>query len=147
MTAPWPPPLSLPAVAGVSGGVGTSTVARALNASLPNGAIDIGLAMDARADFLVMSMMAASAARLPAALRAFAAAGRRPVLIVSHTAAGGTPQFTKSQLRAAMPHVTDVIHLPHALPWLEQPTPPGPSPLPRPVAQAVRAMCAHWEHP
>lgn len=126
-------------IAGVSGGVGTSSIARCLAEVVPGGAVDMGLARDARAHILVMSMTAASAARLPAALRRYTAT-YRPVLVVSHTLAGEIPRFTRAELRAVEPHVSAVVHFPHVLLWANLPAPPASVPSARAQLSALKSI-------
>ena len=133
-TAPVPAGPRPTWVAGVTGGVGTRTVARLLATQTPSPVSTIGLGPEQHhCDVLVTAVPAAATRWLPAALTHVSAP---PVLVVVHTVPGGLPSSSRARIRAARAHVAAVVHLPHLRSWLSLDTPPGPGPLPRPAVRA-----------
>lgn len=119
---PAPAAVSRPLwVAGVAGGVGTSTCARLLQLATGLPVADQQLYRSGPVDVLVSSITAASLACLGPAL---ARCPRPPVLVVMHTVPG-TPASSRSYLRRADPHLTARIDINHRRAWLDMPEAPG----------------------
>lgn len=98
-----------PRVAGVAGGVGTSTVATAL------GAIDCGVVRaGCPIDVIVCTDTVVSTGR---SHRAIAAVVGRPLLLVVATGSGGTVKAAQSRLNMVRPHVSGVITVPYVARW------------------------------
>ena len=101
-------------VAGVAGGVGTTTVATAI------GAVDRGVFVARPSDVLVCRATGDSLIRAGQAARLIAeATGRRPVLAVTAADAAGPSRPTAARLRLLGPHVTAVVVLPFVRRWRE----------------------------
>jgi hypothetical protein len=137
-------------VAGVAGGVGTSTWVRALSRLVALPIRDLGVypvdddpgpvggpRRGSIVDVLVTSNTAAATA--PARLgRALALCPRPPVLVVMHTVPGSIGA-ARAHLRAAQPHVTRLVSVMHQPYWLELEEPPGKH-LPKGFAELVRSL-------
>lgn len=124
-------------VAGVAGGVGTSTWIRILRQGYPGLGIDdlrdlVPFADElarlhavrqrhGTVDVLVSSNTAAAAARIGPAL---ALCPRPPLLVVMHTAAW-EPAETRAHLRKITPHITAQIDIAHHRAWLGIDAAPG----------------------
>ena len=113
-------------VAGVAGGVGTSTLTRLLHQHLRVPAHDMGVyRVDVyrgqQVDLLVSSNSAASTSQIGQAL---SAAPRPPVLVVMNTAVGVIDQ-SRAHLRMVIPHVSAVFEINHRRSWLEMAAAPG----------------------
>jgi hypothetical protein len=101
-------------VAGVAGGVGTTTVATAI------GAVDRGVFVARPADVLVCRATGDSLIRAGRAARLITeATGRRPVLAVTAADAAGPSRPTTARLRLLRPHLAAVIVLPFVRRWRE----------------------------
>jgi hypothetical protein len=101
-------------VAGVAGGVGTTTVATAI------GAVDRGVFVARPADVLVCRATGDSLIRAGRAARLITeATGRRPVLTVTAADAAGPSRPTTARLRLLRPHLAAVIVLPFVRRWRE----------------------------
>jgi hypothetical protein len=126
-------------VAGVAGGVGTSTWARILDLTVQVPSLDRGRYNGGPVDFLVTSNTVASTARVGEAL---AQCPRPPLLLVMHTVAVGVIG-ARSYLRAVPPHITLRLDIPHHREWVEMVDPPGPG-IPRSpdVLKALRDIPA-----
>jgi hypothetical protein len=131
-------------VAGVAGGVGTSTWTRAFSSQVRLPVEDLGvfaiyLASIRRAsgivDVLVTSNTAAATAQLGGVL---ARCERPPLLVVMHTVPGSIAA-ARAYLRQAKPHITRQFDVSHQHVWLELDEAPGRY-LPRDFAQLVRAI-------
>ena len=116
-------------VAGVAGGVGTSTWTRVLQLFTRFPVADRGVyeggppgSDAALVDVLVTSNTAASTSRLGLAL---AQCPRPPLLVVMHTATGEIPD-ARANLRLISPHITARFDIEHRREWLEMTTAPGP---------------------
>lgn len=109
------PRLHIPQVAGVAGGVGTSTIATALRAD------DCGIYRGgAPVDVMVCRSTLYS---VGCAQRAINATPRPPVLaVVSDTPAGVGPN-TRSRLRMTEPHVQGIVVVPFVSEWRETDAP------------------------
>ncbi|CAL9677688.1 hypothetical protein SUDANB95_08015 (plasmid) [Actinosynnema sp. ALI-1.44] len=108
-------------VAGVAGGVGTSTLTRLLQALLRFPVYDLREYRGGEVDLLVTSNTVASASRIGAAL---ALAPRPPVLVVMNTASG-VIDGARPHLLNVEPHVTAVFGIDHRRQWLEMAAAPG----------------------
>ncbi len=103
-----------PTVAGVAGGVGTTTVAAAL------GAVDRGVVVGRGVDILVCRATGDSLVRAGRAAQLVAAAtGRRPVIVVTAADAGGACRPTTARLRLLEPHASAIVALPFVRRWRE----------------------------
>jgi hypothetical protein len=131
-------------VAGVAGGVGTSTWTRAFSSQVRLPVEDLGvfiryLARINRAsgivDVLVTSNTASATAQLGEVL---ARCERPPLLVVMHTVPGSIAA-ARAYLRQAKPHITRRFDVPHQQVWLEMDQPPGRY-LPKDFMSLVRAM-------
>lgn len=143
-TAPVPAGPRPTWVAGVTGGVGTRTVARLLATQTPSPVTPLALGPHQHyCDVLVTAIPAAATRWLPAAL---SHVDTPPVLVVVHTVPGELPSSSRARIRAARAHVTAVVHLPHVRGWLALDTPPGSGPLPRPAARARDELATALEH-
>lgn len=101
-------------VAGVAGGVGTTTVATAI------GAVDRGVFVARAADVLVCRATGDSLIRAGRAARLITeATGHRPVLAVTAADAAGASRPTAARLRLLGPHVAAVVVLPFVRRWRE----------------------------
>lgn len=101
-------------VAGVGGGVGTSTVASLL------GALDVGLWTHhpIAVDVLVCSPTSQSTARAEQAIgQHLAAAGCTPLLVVVSDGVRGVPADSRSRLTTLRPLCREVVHLPWVAAW------------------------------
>ena len=122
-------------VAGVAGGVGTSTWVRCLQLVTNLPVQDLGVYGGGVLDVLVCSNTAAATSRLGSAL---AACPRPPVLVVMHTAAG-VVVASRSYLRRVGPHITARFDIGHQRRWLEMDSAPG-SRLPAKVKDIDEAL-------
>lgn len=125
-------------VAGVAGGVGTSTWARCLRLVTTFAVEDLGEYRGGLVDVLVTSNTAASTSRVGAAL---AVCPRPPVLVVMHTAPGVIAE-SRSHLRKVDPHITARFDIGHQRRWLEMDGAPGQR-LPakaKDIAEAMRCF-------
>lgn len=122
-------------VAGVAGGVGTSTWVRLWRAAhreaLRAEITDAGHYTNGRVDVLVSSNTAASTSRIGSTLNAVHHSARLkgryqppPVLVVMHTVAGWVDTL-KAHLITVEPHLTAILHIGHKKDWLAMPQPPG----------------------
>lgn len=110
-------------VAGVAGGVGTSTWTRILQIAFnPLPVLDLRQYRGGEVDVLVTSNTAASTALLGQALNA---CPRPPVLVVMHTVPGVIAE-SRSYLRQVQPHITARFDIAHQRSWLEMEHAPGP---------------------
>jgi hypothetical protein len=114
-------------VAGVAGGVGTSTWARIVRLAAGLPVQDIGLFRGGLVDVLVTSNTAVSASRVGAALRA---CQRSPILVVMHIAPGVIAE-SRSYLRKVSPHIAARLDIAHHRSWLEMVQAPGEQLSPR----------------
>jgi hypothetical protein len=134
--APW--------VAGVGGGVGTSTVAAAV------GGRDRGVFTGRGVDVLVCRSTGESLIRATRAAPCVAADGLGPpVLAVSHDARTGLSRPTAARLRLVEPHAAAVVVLPFVPRWREVGSPldeardlltRSPTGLPRPLREYAAAI-------
>jgi hypothetical protein len=133
-------------VAGVAGGVGTSTWTRAFRSQVRVPVVELGvfvtfLAGIERAsgpvDVLVTSNTAAATAQIGGAL---AKCERPPLLVVMHTVPGSIGA-ARAHLRKAKPHITRRFDVPHQHMWLELDEPPG-SYVPKSFTEIVHAVPA-----
>lgn len=124
-------------VAGVAGGVGTSTWTRAFRRTVALPVEDIGRYVGRLVDVLVTSNTAAATAQLGNALKL---CPRPPLLVVMHTVPGSIGTV-RAHLRKAQPHITRQFDVAHQRVWLELDEPPG-SYLPRGFTELVRAIPA-----
>lgn len=105
-------------VAGVSGGVGVTTVAAAIGAS------DRGVFISRRVDVLVCRGSGDSLVRAGQAAQVVAAsAGWKPVLAVNAADASAPNRSVTSRLRLLEPHTSSVVLLPFVRRWEETPAP------------------------
>jgi hypothetical protein len=135
-----------PVVAGVAGGVATSTVAVAL------GATDAGVFTGRPVDVLTCRATGDSLIRAARAARLITAGGRpAPVVAVTAADSSGPSRPVSARLRLLEPHTSGVIVLPYVRRWSSISTPLGeiaaltgrPREVPRPLrryATAVRAL-------
>lgn len=146
MTGVQPRPLY---VAGVAGGVGTSTWTRAFRREVALPVVDLGVFVTYLArvgmgrgivDVLVTSNTAAAASQLGGSL---ARCERPPLLVVMHTVPGGIAT-TRAYLRQAQPHVTRQFDVSHQQRWLEMDQPPGHR-IPKEFRELVLAVPAALE--
>lgn len=122
-------------VAGVAGGVGTSTWARILQRATRFPVADVGVYRGGAVDVLVSSNTAASTARIGPAL---ALCARPPLLVVMHTVPGVIAE-SRSHLRTITPHITARFDIGHQRSWLEMAEPPGPR-IPAKAKDIVEAL-------
>lgn len=109
---------SHPTVAGVAGGVGTTTVAAALGGS------DRGVFVGRAVDVLVCRATGDSLVRAGHAARLVReVAGRLPVLVVTAADATGPSRPVTARLRLLEPNAAAVVVLPFVRRWRELPTP------------------------
>lgn len=108
-------------VAGVAGGVGTSTMVRLLQALLRFPVHDLREYRGGEVDLLVTSNTVASTSRIGAAL---ALAPRPPVLVVMNTASG-VVDGARPHLLNVEPHITAMFGIDHRRQWLEMAAAPG----------------------
>ena len=107
-----------PTVAGVAGGVGTTTVAAAL------GGIDRGVFVNRVVDVLVCRATGDSLVRAGHAARLVSeVTGRLPVLAVTAADATGPGRPVTARLRLLGPNTAAVVVLPFVRRWRELPTP------------------------
>lgn len=127
-------------VAGVAGGVGTSTWARCVRLASGLPVEDLGVYRGGLVDVLVTSNTAAATSKLGPAL---AACARPPVLIVMHILPGVVAE-SRSHLRKADPHIAARFDIAHHRNWCEMESPPGRrlSPKARDVIEALRRFPA-----
>ena len=105
-------PRSRVTVAGVAGGVGTTTVAAALSAA------DRGVFVGRPVDVLVCRATGDSLVRAGQAAQLVAqAGGRRPVLAVTAADASGPSRPVTARLRLLEPHTSAVVVLPFVRRW------------------------------
>lgn len=125
-------------VAGVAGGVGTSTWTRILQLAVTFPVHDLREYRGDEVDILVTSNTAASTARLGQALNA---CPRPPVLVVMHTVPGVIAE-SRSHLRKVQPHITAQFDIAHQRSWLEMEHAPGPkiSSKAKDIVEALRAL-------
>jgi hypothetical protein len=109
-------------VAGVAGGVGTSTWTRLLQLAFNLPVLDLREYRGGEVDVLVTSNTAAATARLGPAL---SVCPRPPVLVVMHTVPGVIAE-SRSHLRKVQPHITARFDIAHQRSWLEMESAPGP---------------------
>jgi hypothetical protein len=122
-------------VAGVAGGVGTSTVVRVLRMLFPQvPVVDLGQRRG-EVDILVTSNTVSSARMIGEAL---GRTPRPPMLVVVHTAPGKI-ENAKPHLITVSPNVSAVFHIGHRRHWLEMAEAPGPE-LPRKGADLVKLV-------
>lgn len=124
-------------VAGVAGGVGTSTCARALWLRFNLPVQDCGVYRGGDIDVLVTSNTATATAQLGLALQH---CPRPPVLIVMNTVPG-LITTTRAYLRAAEPHIVRQLTIPHQRVWLELDKPPGRH-FPKAVSEVIAKLPA-----
>lgn len=117
-----PPPLGTEArrrvsVAGVSGGVGTTTLASAIDG------IDRGVFVGRPVDVLVCRGTAESLQRAGQAAQLQAeSGGRRPVLAVTTTEPGGLSRAVTARLRLTSAYVERVVTVPRVREWRDSTT-------------------------
>jgi len=136
-TGSWRPLL----VAGVAGGVGTSTWVRILQAVSRLPVRDLGQYGGGMVDVLVTSNTASAAARVGSVL---ARCPLPPVLVVMHTVPGVVVE-SRSLLRKVQPHVAARLDVAHYRSWVEMEHPPGPRLLPvraKDLAEVLRQFPA-----
>ncbi len=137
-------------VAGVAGGVGTSTWVRILQGSsgvpvedrgryLDHVVEDRGRFLNTAVDILVTDNSASAASRIGDALRV---CPRKPVLVVMHRAVGEIAE-ARPFLRQAEPHLSAVFSIAHRREWLGQVTAPGSS-LPRKAKDVADVLEKLW---
>jgi hypothetical protein len=133
-------------VAGVAGGVGTSTWTRAFLGQVRVPVAELGVFLTYLAgrncaigpvDVLVTSNTAAATAQIGGAL---ARCERPPLLVVMHTVPGSIGA-ARAHLRKAQPHITRRFDVLHQHVWLELDEPPG-SYVPKSFTELVHAMPA-----
>jgi hypothetical protein len=134
----------IPRVAGVGGGVGTSTVAAAV------GGRDRGVFTGRAVDVLVCRSTGESLIRATRAAPCVAADGLGPpVLAVSQDARSGLSRPTTARLRLIEPHACAVVLLPFVPRWREVASPleeardlltRSPAHLPRPLREYAAAI-------
>lgn len=141
-----PAPVRLPrplVVAGVAGGVGTSTVVRLLrSAGVPAhdaGRFRPGLAVEV----LVTSVHATATAAMQHVLRYFRIP---PVLVVSYTIPRAwAPSVSSARVRAAEAHVSGPVVVSHVRSWCGLDAAPGDGVLPKAVRDVPReVVSAVW---
>ena len=120
-------------VAGVAGGVGTSTLTRAIQPYANVPVHDLGQFRGGSVDFLVTSNTAAATGHLGQALHVCT---ERPIVVVMHTVPGRTNPISAAHLRSAQPHRLAQIDLMHELGWTSIAAPPGS--LSRHAFEAIR---------
>lgn len=140
-------------VAGVAGGVGTSTWVRIVRVAISLPVEDVGVYRADRpgrpVDILVTSNTAAATAQLGPAL---ACCPRPPLLVVMHTANGVLTE-SRSYLRIADPHVTARFAIGHRRAWLEMAAAPGArlptkaADIEQAIADLVPALQAMYSRP
>lgn len=106
-----------PTVAGVGGGVGTTTVAVAL------GGTDRGVFIGRAVDVLVCRTTADSVIRAGRAAQLIGGVGRRPVLAVTAVDGARPTRALLARLRLLEPHAAAVVLLPHVGFWRASATP------------------------
>lgn len=100
-----------PLVAGVAGGVGTTTVATAVAAT------DCGICRAGQpVDAVVCRDTVVS---LGAAHRAVNAAVGKPLLVVVASTSNSTPKAASARIEMVKPHVATVVHVPFVMRWRE----------------------------
>ena len=105
-------------VAGVSGGVGTTTVAAAI------GATDRGMSISRRVDILVCRASGESLVRAGQAAQVVAAsADRKPVLAVNGANASAPSRSMTARIRLLEPHTSSVVLMPFVRHWAETSVP------------------------
>lgn len=105
-------------VAGVSGGVGVTTVAAAIDAA------DRGVFVGRRVDVLVCRATGDSLVRAGrAAQQVTTSAGWKPVLAVNATEAAPPSRSVTARLRLIEPHASSVVLLPFVRRWCETSVP------------------------
>jgi hypothetical protein len=125
-----------PWVAGVAGGVGTTTVAAAL------GGTDRGIFTGRAVDVLVCRATAESLIRAGrAAQLVTGAGGKRPVLAVSPADPGGPSRPSTARMRLLEPHTAAVVVLPYVRRWRDMAVPLDDlTVLARPPTEMPRAL-------
>lgn len=131
-------------VAGVSGGVGTTTVATTL------GAADCGVFGGRPADVLVCRATGESLVRAAAITQRITSAGRtRPVVAVTSTGPGRMARPVTERIRLLEPHTAAVVIVPFVHRWREVTDPltevaglldRPPGALPRPLRRYTTAL-------
>jgi hypothetical protein len=125
------------AVAGVAGGVGTSTWSRVLTRVWPRLEVtDVGVYRGGVVDILLTSTTAAATSRLRPAL---AACPRPPILVVMQTVPYRMPALSRALLRQATPYVTRVIEIGHQRQWPGLEAAPGRL-VPKAAIEALRDL-------
>lgn len=105
-------------VAGVSAGVGATTVAAAI------GAIDRGMSLNQPVDVLVCRASSDSLIRAAQAAQVVvASAGRKPLLAVNAANASAPSRSMTARLRLIEPHTSSVVLMPFVRHWTETPVP------------------------
>lgn len=122
-------------VAGVAGGVGTSTWCRIVRVAVKLPVEDLGRYRGGPVDVLVTSNTAAATSRLGPAL---GLCPRAPVLVVMHTVPGAVVG-ARSHLRRVEPHIVARLDVAHHRSWLEMAAAPGERLLPR-LKDVVEAL-------
>lgn len=100
-----------PLVAGVSGGVGTTTVAAAL-AATDCGVYRAGQPVDA-------VVCRDTVVSLGVAHRAINAVPGKPLLVVVASTSNATPKAASARIEMVKPHVSAVVHVPFVMRWRE----------------------------
>lgn len=101
-------------VAGVSAGVGATTVAAAI------GAMDRGVSVNQRVDILVCRASSDSLIQAAQAAQVVvASAGRKPVLAVNAANASAPSRSMTARLRLIEPHTSSVVLMPFVRHWTE----------------------------
>jgi hypothetical protein len=100
-------------VAGVAGGVGATTVARAI------AGVDRGVFTGRPVDVLVCRATGDSLVRASRATHVLAAAGHQPVVAVTAADASGPTRPVTARLRLLEPHTSAVVVLPFVRRWRE----------------------------
>jgi hypothetical protein len=137
MTPAGPPASVRPAVAGVAGGVGTTTVARVLDA------LDRGVFTGRPAEVLVCRATGESLIRAARAAQLIVSqGGPRPVVAVSATSPAGPSRPTSARIRLLEPHTAGVVVLPHVRRWrdLAVPLDEVTGLLSRPLSEVPRVL-------
>lgn len=140
-------------VAGVAGGVGTSTWARILRLAMQVSVEDLRVFRGGPVDVLVTSNTTAATARIGPAL---AWCQWPPLLVVMHTVPG-VITASRSYLRTVEPHITARLHIGHHRAWLEMDAAPGTTVQSlthvkdvtkalRQLPDALASMATAWDH-
>lgn len=121
---------TLPTVAGVGGGVGTTTVAVAL------GGADRGVFTGRAVDVIVCRSTADSVIRAGRAAQLIGGLGPRPVLAITAVDGAKPTRALLARLRLLEPHAAAVVLLPHVPRWRASATP----------LDSVRQLLGHQPH-